>query len=125
MPVDGSCEHNFALKAAITDARRARRQCYIVWLDLTNAFGSVPHGIIFISLRWAGVSEEAISVIRRFYGIHTTSIRSHQGLTPEIPIQAGVKQGCPLSPIIFNLTMELIIRAIRQLKVATAFMANP
>ena len=115
MPVDGCYEHNFALQAAIGDARRSRRQCCIAWLDLTNAFGSVPHETIFTSLQWAGLSEEAISVIRRLYTINTTNIRSHQGLTPEISIQSGVKEGCPLSPIIFNLTMEPIIRAILQL----------
>jgi hypothetical protein len=61
------------------------------------------------------LNEEAISVIRRLYAINITNIRSHLGLTPEISIQAGVKQGCPLSPIIFNLTIEPIIRAILQL----------
>jgi hypothetical protein len=84
MPVDGCCEHNFALQAAIADARRSRRQCCIAWLDLTNAFGSVPRETIFTSLQWAGLSEEAISVIRRLYAINTTNIRSHQGLKPEI-----------------------------------------
>ena len=115
MPVDGYCEHNFALQAAIADARRCRRQCCIARLDVTNAFRSVPHGTIFTSLQWAGLSEEASSVIRRLYTINTTNVRSHQGLTPEISIQAGVKQGFPLSPIIFNLTLEPIIRAILQL----------
>jgi len=75
----------------------------------------VPHETIFTSLQWDSLSEEAISVIRRLYTIITTNIRSHQGLTPEISIQAGVKQGCPLSTMIFNLMMELIIRAILQL----------
>jgi len=105
MPVDDCCEYNFALQAAIADARRSKRQCCIAWLDLTNAFGSVPHEIIFTSLQGAGLNEEAISVIRRLYAINTTNIRIHQGLTPEISIQAGVKQGCPLGPIIFNLPM--------------------
>jgi hypothetical protein len=114
--VDGCCEHNFALQAAIADARRSRRQCSIAWLDLTNAFRSVPHETIFTSLQWAGLNEDAISVISRLYAINKTNIRSHDGLTPDIHIQAGVKQGCPLSPIIFNLAMEPIIRAITQLK---------
>jgi len=74
MPVDGCCEHNFALQAAIADARRSRRECCIVWLDLTNAFGSVPHETVFTSLQCAGLNEEAISVIRRLYAINTTFV---------------------------------------------------
>jgi hypothetical protein len=110
MPVDGCCKHKFTLQAAIADARRARQQCWIAWLDLTNAFGSVSHATIFTSLRWAGLNDDAIGVVSRLYATNTTSIRSHQGWTPEIPIQASVKQGCPLSPIIFNPMMEPLIR---------------
>jgi hypothetical protein len=34
------------------------------------------------------------------------------GLTAPIPVSAGVKQGCPLSPVVFDLAMEPIIRAV-------------
>jgi hypothetical protein len=111
MPVDGCAEHNFTLQSVIVDARRARKECAIAWLDLTNAFGSVPHETIFYALQWAGLHDDAIEVIRRLYASCTTTIRSRTGPTPQIAIRAGVKQGCPLSPIIFNLTIEPILRA--------------
>jgi hypothetical protein len=60
----------------------------------------------------AGPHEDAIIVIHRPYVINTTTIRSHQGLTQEITIHAGDKQGCPLSRKIFNLTMEPVTEAI-------------
>lgn len=50
MPVDGCAEHNFVLQSVVIDARQSRKQCCIVWLDLTNAFHSVPHGTIFAAL---------------------------------------------------------------------------
>jgi hypothetical protein len=114
MPTDGCAEHNFVLQSVIVDARRSHKQCFIAWLDLTNAFGSVPHKTIFAALRWAGLNEEAIEVIHRLYDNNTTTIRSNTGPTPEINMKAGVKQGCPLSPVIFNLTIEPILRAISQ-----------
>jgi hypothetical protein len=77
------------------DAGCSRRQCSTSWLDLTNAFESVLHGTIFASLQWAGLNEGGISVIHRLYAVNTTTIHSHQGLTPEISIQVDVKQGCP------------------------------
>jgi len=79
---------------SIADAGCSRRQCCTAWLDLTNAFESVPHGTIFTSLQWAGLNEGGISVIRHLYAVNTTTIHSHQGLTPEISIQVDVKQGC-------------------------------
>jgi hypothetical protein len=73
----------------------------------------VPHSTIFKSLEWAGLNDEAIQVVRRLYNNNTTTIRSSTGPTPPpITINAGVKQGCPLSPIIFNLAIEPILRAV-------------
>jgi hypothetical protein len=112
MPVDGCAEHNFVLQSVIEDARRSRKQCSIAWLDLTNAFGSIPHSTIFATLRWAGLNAEAVDVIRSLYQDNKTKVRSTSGPTAEISIKAGVKQGCPLSPIIFNLAIEPILRAV-------------
>jgi hypothetical protein len=65
-------------------------------------------------LRWAGLTEKAIEVIERLYKDNNTSVRCGNEHTPDIPIRAGVKQGCPLSPIIFNLALEPILRATAQ-----------
>jgi hypothetical protein len=60
--------------------------------------------------KWSGLDKDAINVIRRLYVTNMTIVHSHQGFTLEIAIKAGVKQGCPLSPIIFNMAMEPMIR---------------
>ncbi|XP_048519012.1 uncharacterized protein LOC125503125 [Dendroctonus ponderosae] len=112
LQMDGCAEHNFVLQSIIADARKNRRQCCVAWLDLANAFGSIPHETIFQSLEWSGLSDNSIDVIRRLYENNTTSIRSSTGPTPAIHITSGVKQGCPLSPIIFNLAIEPILHAI-------------
>ncbi|CAM4518994.1 unnamed protein product [Lepidochelys olivacea] len=56
--------------------------------------------------------ENFLCVVREVYKGCGTTIRLVEGETAEILIQSGVKQSCPLSPIIFNLTMELLLRAI-------------
>lgn len=110
--IDGCGEHNYTVQAAIGDARSKRRECCIAWLDLRNAFGNVPHGVIFSALRWAGLDDSAIEVIRRLYERQVTAIRTVTGLTPLIPIRTGVKQGCPLSPTLFNLVIEPLLRTV-------------
>lgn len=52
-----------------------------------------------------------IRIIEDLYAGCTTTVRASEGETDPIPMVAGVKQGCPLSPIIFNLAIEPIIRA--------------
>lgn len=115
MAVDGCAEHNFLLQSAIKQARRNRTRIGIAWLDLTNAFGSVPHETLFHALNYAGLNDKAVGIIRRLYTNCVTTIRSNTGPTPCITIRAGVKQGCPLSPIVFNLALEPLIRAISHL----------
>ena len=91
------------------------KNLFVAWLDLRNAFGSAPHEIISLislSLSHMGVSKQLFDLITNVYTGAFTEVRTPSGSTPTIPILAGVKQGCPLSPIIFNLCIEIIIRSI-------------
>ncbi|CAM4452997.1 unnamed protein product [Caretta caretta] len=112
MSCEGCYEHNFVLQTIIEMARRGRRQCVVEWLDLANAFGSMPHHHIFATLQEFGVPENFLRVIQEVYKGCSTTIRSVEGETAEIPIWSRVKQGCPLSPIIFNLIVEPLLRVI-------------
>ncbi|XP_067143302.1 uncharacterized protein [Centruroides vittatus] len=110
-------DHNFLFQSAIQDARRKRRNCYVAWLDIANAFGSIPHSVIWESLKWHGLHPDAITTIRRLYEGFSTSIHSSDGFTPPIQVQAGVKQGCPISPLLFNLALEPVIHQLQSLEV--------
>ncbi|XP_023225266.1 uncharacterized protein LOC111626188 [Centruroides sculpturatus] len=117
MRFEGCSEHTFVLQSIIQDARRKNRECHVAWLDLTNAFGSVPHATIFACLKWCGLGQQSIHRIEQLLtGCHTR-IRSCSGLTDPIPILAGVKQGCPLSPILFNIVVEPALRLLSNLQV--------
>ncbi|KAG6932623.1 hypothetical protein G0U57_021005, partial [Chelydra serpentina] len=82
MSCEGCYEHNFVLQTAIHIARRARKQCAIAWLDLANAFGSMPHQHIFDMLREFGMPENFLQLVREMYEGCTTTIRSMEGETP-------------------------------------------
>ncbi len=43
LPFEGCTEHSFLLRSVLGDSKRRRKDVRIVWLDLKNAFGSVPH----------------------------------------------------------------------------------
>ncbi|CAB4022390.1 uncharacterized protein LOC113214946 [Paramuricea clavata] len=47
-PAEGCHEHTFTLQSIIADCKRNTKDCYIAWLDLRNAFGSINHEAIFI-----------------------------------------------------------------------------
>ncbi|XP_023215159.1 uncharacterized protein LOC111617978 [Centruroides sculpturatus] len=116
MRFEGCSEHSYVLQSTIQHARRKNGECHVAWLDLRNAFGSVPHSTIYSCLKWCGLDEASIECVQLLLeGCHTR-IRSNTGLTDPIPVLAGVKQGCPLSPILFNLVIEPAIRLINSLQ---------
>ena len=111
-PSEGCYEHTFILQSLVADAQRLRRNLCLSWLDLRNAFGSVPHDVISTTLSHIGIPDTLTKLITNVYTNASTVIRTPAGNTSPIPIQAGVKQGCPLSPILFNLCVELILRSV-------------
>lgn len=111
-PAEGCLEHNFILQEALDDARRRSREVCAAWLDLSNAFGSVPHASLLAALRQAGLNHDQLELVADLYSDSFTAVRHKNGVTPDIPFLAGVRQGCPLSPILFNITMESLLRVV-------------
>ena len=111
LPKDVTNTHTFFNLWLLT-ASEITKTFSLAWLDLRNAFGSVPHEIISISLAHMGIPKSLIDLISNVYTGASTEIRTPNGTTTPIPVLAGIKQGCPLSPIIFNLCIEIIIRSI-------------
>ena len=94
-------------------ATNSKKELAIAWLELSNAFGSIPHDAIIQSLRGFGLPEEFTSIVLDLYSDTSTTVRVSGFIAESIPVGSGVKQGDPLSPILFNLAMEPLIRAIK------------
>jgi hypothetical protein len=109
-PSEGCYEYAFLLESLVNDAKRQPRPLCIAWLDVRNAFGSIPHPALLITLSHMGFPPDLVEMIGKIYTRAITEVVTPLGKTPSIPIHSGVKQGCPLSAILFNLAVELIIR---------------
>ncbi len=106
---EGCYEHAFILESVLNDARRQLRPLCLAWLDIRNAFGSIPHAALSTTLSHMGFPPQLISMIMNVCTGATTEVLTPTGKTLPIPIHSGVKQGCPLSAILFNMAIELII----------------
>ncbi|KAE8740258.1 hypothetical protein FOCC_FOCC014242 [Frankliniella occidentalis] len=112
VPAEGCLEHNFLLQQCLDYARESGSELCVSWLDLKNAFGSVPHSAILALLRQHGVHQDFVDIVEEAYSNSSTTIVTSSGETRAIPMASGVKQGDPLSPIIFNLFIEVILRSV-------------
>ena len=113
LPFEGCMEHSFLMQSAIQDSKR-RRDLRILWLDLQNAFGSVPHSIMWDMMARLGVPQHFLDICKDIYTGSTQQIRTESGYTNSIPVRRGIKQGCPLSPLLFNLVLEGVLPQLEQ-----------
>uniref|UniRef100_A0AAV2JTI1 Reverse transcriptase domain-containing protein n=1 Tax=Knipowitschia caucasica TaxID=637954 RepID=A0AAV2JTI1_KNICA len=107
------CSENLTvIDGLITLAKKERRELAVVFIDLAKAFDTVSHRLIGETLTRRGVDQLVVKVIMDGYRGCTSSIRTCEGPTKEIPIKLGVKQGDPLSPLLFNLALDPLLYAL-------------
>ena len=106
--MEGCAEHTFTVESLLEDSKRKKKNLRILWLDLQNAFGSVPHDLLWFMLRFAGVPAHFIDLCREIYSGSTQKVRG-RSWTRDLPVGVGIKQGCPLSPLLFNFALEGIL----------------
>ncbi|GIY24080.1 retrovirus-related Pol polyprotein from type-2 retrotransposable element R2DM [Caerostris darwini] len=112
-PFDGVMEHNFVLQRRMEHARASKTNICLAFLDISNAFGALQHSAIRDCLAAIGVGQIFLDLIVAAYSQCSTCILTNDVSTASIPIKCGVKQGCPLSGLIFNLCIDPVIRAIQ------------
>jgi hypothetical protein len=112
----GCLEHCCTVNMMINDAMSYNKELYIMSLDFKDAFGSVPHELLKYNLLKSGFPENLVGIITDSYEGAFSNIITSKGIGDCIPIRKGVKQGCPLSPTLFNLCLDPLIRRIDHFK---------
>jgi hypothetical protein len=87
----------------------------IISIDAEKAFDKIQHYFITKALRKLGIEGKYLNIIKAIYNKPTASIILSNGekLKP-FPLKSGRRQGCPLSPPLFNIVLEFLARTIRQ-----------
>ncbi|KAL7825546.1 hypothetical protein SRHO_G00341280 [Serrasalmus rhombeus] len=112
----GCAENIEILRSVIRQSRSDGRELAVVFVDFARAFDSVSHKHILDVLRQRQVDDHVIRVIRGMYTNVITRVENGKGgATPDIPMQVGVKQGDPMSPLLFNLALDPLIRTLNEL----------
>lgn len=75
-------------------------------LDLKDAFGSISHAAIFAAFDAAGIGPIYIPLLEDIYTGNITQLLTDDGLSEDINVTSGVKQGFPLSGLAFNITID-------------------
>jgi len=113
--VEGCLEQSFLVGSAFEESRdvglhRGGLPVFSAFLDLQNAFGSVPHASLLRVLRRVGVDDDFCAFVDFLYTNSTVALRVNGNNCEPFLTTAGVRQGDPLSPILFDLAMEPVVR---------------
>ena len=66
------------------------------------------------SLNKLGINGTYLKIIKAIYNKPTANILLNGQNLEEFPLKTGTRQGCPLSPLLFNIVLEVLARAFRQ-----------
>ena len=69
--------------------------------------------IFMITLQKAGIEGTSLNIIKAVYDKPTANIILNGEKLKAFPLQSGTRQGCPLSPLLFNIVLEVLTTAIR------------
>ncbi|KRX64009.1 Retrovirus-related Pol polyprotein from type-1 retrotransposable element [Trichinella sp. T6] len=100
---------------AFRDAHKSGEELNIVCVDLAKAFDTVNHSSIDRALRMHGLDANSRALIAEMVTGSTTVIKGDGGvLSHKIEINQGVRQGDPISPLLFNSVMDELIERLEQ-----------
>ena len=88
----------------------------IISIDAEKAFNKIQHHFMIKTLSKIGIQGTYLNVIKAIYDKPTANIILNGEKLKAFPLRTGTRQGCPLSPLLFNIVLEVLARAIRQEK---------
>ena len=85
-------------------------------IDVEKAFDKVQYTFMIKTLSKVGIEGTFLNIITAIYERPTANIILNGQKLRAFPLRSGTRQGCPLSPLLFNIVLEVLATAIRQEK---------
>ena len=95
----------------IEKAREFQKNIYYCFIDYAKAFDFVDHNKLWKILNKMGIPDHLTCLLRNLYAGQETTVRTGYGTIDWSQIGKGVRQGCILSPCLFNFYAEYIMRS--------------
>ena len=112
--ISGCLEHTSVISQMIREAKAGKKDLVVTWLDLANAYGSIPHHIIMESLKNTHVPEKVQDLIRSYYDEVRIRFSTPAFTTEWQRVERGIITGCTLSVILFVLAMTMLVEEAKK-----------
>ena len=88
----------------------------IISVDAEKVFNKIQHPFMIKVLQKVGIEGTFLNIIKAIYDKLTANIILNGEKLKPFPLRSGTRQGCPFSPLLFNILLEVLARAIRKEK---------
>ena len=88
----------------------------ILSINAKKTFDKIQHPFLIKTLQKVGITRTYLNMIKAIYDKSTANIILNGEKLKEFPLRSGTMQGCLLSPLLFNIVLEVLATAIREVK---------
>ena len=88
----------------------------MISIDAEKALDKIQHPFLIKILQSVVIEGTFLSILKANCEKHTANIILNGEKLRAFPLRSGTRQGCPLSPLLFNIVLEVLASAIRQQK---------
>ena len=106
----GTRDQTASIRWIIEKAREFHKNIYFCFIDYAKAFDCVDHNKLWKILKEMGIPDHLTYLLRNLYAGQEATVRTGHRTTDWFQIGKGVPQGCILSPCLFNLYADYIMR---------------
>jgi hypothetical protein len=108
----GTRDHIANVRWIIGKTREYGKPIFTCFVNYSKAFDCIDHNRLWDNLRDIGVPEHLIILIKNLYTNQEATVKTEDGSTDWFQVGKGVRQGCILSPYLFNMYSECIMRRV-------------
>ena len=88
----------------------------VISIDAEKAFDKIQHTFMIKTIKKMGTEGTYLNIVKAIYGKPTANSILNGEKLKAFPLRSGTRQGCPLSSLLFNIVLEVLVIAIREEK---------
>ena len=92
-------------------AKKEKEDLDVIWLDMTNAYGSVPHKLLKLAMEHFWFPKAVQELLMEYYDNFVMRFSTGSFTTGWQRLEVGIAAGCTISVILFVLVMEMILKS--------------
>ena len=109
--IPGRLEHTGVLTQLLREAKESKGDLTVLWLDLANVYGSMPHKLVEEALKRHHVPPSVCDLLADYYKNFWLRACSSSVTSEWQTLEKGIITGCTMSAVLFSLTMNMLVKA--------------